>query len=144
MLSLPFEWDACQMPNNIMDSGFQSFRQQVMPVCEKKKVGIIGMKGVGGDALMVSKGAVTLEECYQYFLSQPVSVQVVGLSSLDDLNRALQMARTFKPMAPTELTAIQKRIKEVMGDGRYELFKSSKKYDSAYHRQQHGFETQGV
>jgi hypothetical protein len=32
-----------------------------------------------------------------------------------------------------------------MGDGRYELFKTSKQFDSGYHRQQHGFDlTRGV
>jgi hypothetical protein len=31
-----------------------------------------------------------------------------------------------------------------MGDGRFELFKTSKRFDSAYHREQHGFATEGV
>jgi predicted aldo/keto reductase-like oxidoreductase len=144
MLALPFAWDAAQMPNNIMDSGFASFRREAMPVCLKKNVGIVGMKGCGGDGRMLREGGVTVEECYRYFLSQPVSVQVVGLNSVDELQRALSIARTFKPVSDAELSTISKRVRDVMGDGRFELFKTSKRFDSAYHRQQHGFATEGV
>jgi uncharacterized protein len=144
MLAKNFEWDACQMPNNVMDAEFHSFREGAMPVCLKQKVGIIGMKGCGGDGKMLKSGAVTVEECYRYCLSQPVSVQVVGLNSLDELKTALQIGRTFKPYTPAEMQTLMTRLKDVMGDGRYELFKSSKQFDSAYHREQHGFAVQGV
>jgi len=142
MLARPFEWDTAQMPNNVMDAGFVSFREQVMPVCLKKKVGIIGMKGCGGEGLMIAKGAVTLEECYRYFFSQPVSVQVVGLSSTEQLQAALRMARGHQPLTSAEQKALMARVREVQGDGRYELFKTSQRYDSGYHRAQHGFDVQ--
>ncbi len=144
MLSKPFEWDTAQMPNNVMDSGFLSFREEVMPVCLKKKVGIIGMKGCGGDGRMLKQVGLTVEECYRYFLNQPVSVQVVGLSTMEMLNEAVRIARDLKPMTTAETQALMTKIKDVQGDGRFELFKSSKRFDSAYHRTQHGFETQGV
>ena len=144
MLARNFAWDAAQMPNNVMDAGFLSFLEEVMPVCLKQKVGIIGMKGCGGDGVMIAKGAVTLEECYRYFLSQPVSVQVVGLTSLEQLKDAIRIARSFQPLGDAEKKALMARVREVQGDGRFELFKTSKRFDSGYHRQQHGFETGGV
>jgi uncharacterized protein len=115
-----------------------------MPVCLKKNVGIIGMKGCGGDGKMLQSGVVTVDECYRYFLSQPVSVQVVGLNSLEELKTALRIARSFQPMTAAETQVLVSRVKDVMSDGRYELFKTSKRFDSAYHRTQHGFDTQGV
>lgn len=144
LLRLDFAWDACQMPNNVMDSGFESFRQQTMPFCLERGIGIIGMKGCGGDGRMVRDGHVTLEQAYRYFLSQPVSVQVVGLSNLEELNTAIRFGREFKPLTDAEMREITQRIRPVMSDGRYELFKSSKRYDSGFHRKQHGFDTQGV
>jgi predicted aldo/keto reductase-like oxidoreductase len=143
MLSRRFDWDTAQMPNNVMDAGFESFSQEVMPVCLRKNVGVIGMKGCGGDGRMIDAGIVTLEECYRYCLSQPVAVQVVGLSNLEMLNTALRLGREFKPLSAAGSAALQAKVKEVQGDGRYELFKSSKRYDSAFHRQQHGFDVQG-
>ncbi len=144
MLGLQFNWDTVQMPNNIMDAGFLSFREEVMPMCLQRRIGIIGMKGCGGDGLMLQKGGLTVEECYRYCLSQPVSVQVVGIGSLDHLKEAIRIGRDFKPLTPEEKQALMSRVREAQGDGRYELFKTSKRFDSGYHRTQHGFETQGV
>jgi uncharacterized protein len=141
MLAQKFPWDACQMPNNVMDAEFLSFREEVMPVCLKRSVGIVGMKGCGGDGRMMTEGGVTLEECYQYFLSQPVAVQVVGLGSMEHLQNAVRMARAFKPLTPAERSTLLSRVRKVSGDGRYELFKSSQRFDSGHHRKQHGFAT---
>jgi aryl-alcohol dehydrogenase-like predicted oxidoreductase len=144
MLALNVEWDACQMPNNVMDSGFLSFRHETMPICLNKNVGIIGMKGCGGDGRMIAAGLVTLEECYRYCLSQPVSTQVVGLTTMEMLEAALKLGRTFRPLSQDEHRVLITRLREPRGDGRYELFKTSKRYDSGYHRTQHGFDAQGV
>jgi uncharacterized protein len=124
-----------------MDAEFLSFREEVMPVCLKRGVGIVGMKGCGGDGRMMTEGGVTLEECYQYFLSQPVAVQVVGLGSMEHLQNAVRMARSFKPLTPAERSTLLSRVRKVSGDGRYELFKSSQRFDSGHHRKQHGFAT---
>jgi hypothetical protein len=107
-------------------------------------MGIVGMKGLGGDARVVQSGLLTVEECYRYCLSQPVSVQVVGLTSVEMLKDAIRMGRAFRPLTGAEAAELQKKVKDVQGDGRYELFKTSKRYDSGYHRTQHGFEVTGA
>jgi predicted aldo/keto reductase-like oxidoreductase len=139
MLALKFNWDACQMPNNVMDYSFESFRHEVMPECARKGVGVIGMKGCGGDGRMLADGHVTVEECYRYALSQPIATQVVGIANMADLERAIKIAREFKPLTAPELQALSSRLKIVAGDGRYEHFKTTQRYDAAHHRRQHGF-----
>ncbi len=139
MLSLDFPWDACQMPINVMDHGFESFRHEFVPECAKRGVGVIGMKGCGGDARMLVDGVVTVEECYRYFLSQPISVQVVGLASMEHLNKAIEIGRTFKPMTDVEFRTLSSRLQNVAGDGRYEQFKTTQRFDAGHHRRQHGF-----
>lgn len=141
VLAKPFVWDTSQMPNNVMDAKFLSFRERVMPVCLKKNVGVIGMKGCGGDGLMLTKGGLTVEECYRYCLSQPVSVQVVGLAAMDHLAEAVRIGRSFQPMTTAESRSLMERVAGIQGDGRFELFKTTNRYESAYHRAQHGFET---
>ena len=139
MLALNFPWDACQMPINVMDNSFESFRHEVVPECVKRGVGVIGMKGCGGDGRILTENVASLEECYRYFLSQPISVQVVGLASMEHLNKALEIARGFKPMSDAELKTLSSRLKGVAGDGRYEHFKTTQRFDAGYHRKQHGF-----
>jgi hypothetical protein len=97
------------------------------------------MKGCGGDGRILTENVATVEECYRYFLSQPISVQVVGLASMEHLNKALEIARSFKPMTETEQKTLSSRLKTVSGDGRYEHFKTTQRFDAGYHRKQHGF-----
>jgi hypothetical protein len=60
------------------------------------------------------------------------------------LKEAVRIARNFQPITSAEKKALMTQVRDVQGDGRYELFKTSKRYDSTYHRLQHGFEAQGV
>lgn len=140
ILALDFAWDAVQMPINVMDDRFLSFRRETVPGCLSKGVGVVGMKGCGGDGKMLEAGLVTVEECYRYCLSQPVATQVVGLAEMDHLREAIRIGRSFKPMSEGEMSALMAKVREPQGDGRFELFKTSQRFDSGYHRQQHGFE----
>jgi hypothetical protein len=42
-------------------------------------------------------------------------------------------------MSAAEQAALRDRVRDVAGDGRYELFKSTVTFDGPYHRKQHGF-----
>src|SRR5437870_802881 len=86
MLSKPHDWDTAQMPINIMDAHYRSFQNEVVPVCLKKRVGVIGMKGLAGggtEGRLPTKAGLTVDECYRYSLSLPVSAQVMGIISMD-------------------------------------------------------------
>ncbi len=64
MLAKPFDWEACQFPVNALDVHYRSFQKQVLPVCLKKKVGAIGMKGFGGANGMARDAGLTAEEAF--------------------------------------------------------------------------------
>ena len=59
-------------------------------------------------------GGLTVEECYRYFLSQPVSVQVVGLASLDHLKTAVRIARDLNDQLGQQITALRMTL-ETLG-----------------------------
>jgi hypothetical protein len=42
-------------------------------------------------------------------------------------------------MDAAELNALLQRVRAVSGDGRYELFKTTQRFDGPLHRKQHGF-----
>ena len=141
MLGKPHDWDTAQMPINVMDAHYRSFQKEVVPECLRRNVGVIGMKGYGGShprGIMEASG-LTVQECYRYALSQPVSSQVVGLTTLEHLKQATALARGFQPLTDAEKASLVARVKDVAGDGRFELFKSSQSFDGPYHRKQHGF-----
>ncbi|MEZ5352332.1 MAG: aldo/keto reductase [Bryobacteraceae bacterium] len=144
MLGKPHAWDTAQMPINVCDAFYRSFQKQVVPVCLKKDVGVIGMKGLAGGATqgrLIEELGLTADQCYRYSLSIPVTTQVVGITSMRQLQDDVKMARNFKPMSNSEMEALRNRVKDVAGDGRHEMFKSTKFYDGPHHRKQHGFAT---
>jgi aryl-alcohol dehydrogenase-like predicted oxidoreductase len=144
MLNKPHQWDSAQMPINVMDAHYRSFQREVIPVCMKKGVGVIGMKGLAGgfpDGRLLTSVGLTVEECYRYALSLPVATQVVGVTSMAQLKQDVAMARNFRAMTTSEKDALHARVRAEAGDGRHELFKSTKNYDGPYHRKQHGFDT---
>jgi aryl-alcohol dehydrogenase-like predicted oxidoreductase len=140
MLAKPHDWDAALMPVNALDAHYRSFQKEVIPVCLQKNVGVIGMKGFGGGNGIASGAGLTAAEAYRYALSLPVASQVVGMTSLEQLQQNVALARDFKPMSDSEKTALVNRVRDVAGDGRYELFKSSQTFDGPHHRKQHGFQ----
>ena len=143
MLGKPHEWDAAQMPINIMDAQYRSFQGEVVPECLKKRVGVIGMKGLAGgypEGRLPSKAGLTVADCYRFCLSQPVATQVIGVTSMAQLKETVAIARAFRPMTSQENSALLARTREEATDGRHELFKSSKAFDSPHHRKQHGFD----
>lgn len=140
MLDKPYQWATAQMPINVCDYYFRSFLHGVIPRCLQQRTAVLGMKSLAGGALAkLEASQLTPTECLRFALSQPLSSLVVGLRNDRDLNQALNAARDFKPLSPEEQQQILDKVKEVAGDGRHELFKTSKNYDGPYHRQQHGF-----
>ncbi len=143
MLGKPHAWDSAQMPSNVCDAHYRSFQRQVMPACLKANVGVIGMKGLGGgnkEGRLIEKLGLSAEQCYRYSLSLPIATQVMGITTMEQLKADVKLAREFKPMTAAEMEALRARVKDEAGDGRHELFKSSKVYDGPHHRKQHGFD----
>lgn len=142
MLAKPHPWDTAQMPINVMDAHYRSFQKEVVPVCLKKNVGVIGMKGLAGghpQGRLIEKMGLTADECYRFCLSLPVASQVVGITTMAQLKQDVALARAFKPMPDAEKNALISKVKDSAGDGRHELFKSAKDFDGPHHRKQHDF-----
>ena len=143
MLAKPYDWDSAQMPINLLDRYYRSFQQEVVPVCLKKNVGVIGMKGLAGggtEGRLIEKLGMRAVDCYRYCLSLPVTTQVVGITTMAQLKTDVEMARNFKPMPAAERDALLSKVRDEASDGRHELFKSAKTYDGPHHRKQHGFD----
>lgn len=142
MLTHGFPFDTVQMPLNPFDATFRSFEQQVLAEANRQGLAAFGMKSLGGSGEMVKKGAITAEEGLRYAMSLPVSVTISGMDSPEVLHQNLNVARGFRAMAKNELQALRERCKDDAADGRYELFKTTKKYDGNEGRKVHGFPPQ--
>lgn len=139
MLAHDYPFDTCQLPLNCFDASFRSFERQVLPELNKRGIAAIGMKSLGGGGEPVKKGVITATEALRYAMSLPVATTVSGIDSLQVLRQNLSIAKNFKPMSGEEMQALRTRYARYAADGRFELYKTSKKYDGKSGREQHGF-----
>ncbi len=123
-----FHFDTVQMPINVMDAHFRSFTKEVMPVALKQGIGVLAMKTFGSSFILNSKTVEPIEALH-YGLTQPVSVVITGIDSPQILDQALTAAKTFKPLSETQVTALLARTKDAASEGRFELFKTSSRFD---------------
>jgi uncharacterized protein len=141
MLSHDFPFDTVQMPLNCLDATFRSFEQRVLPEARKRGIAVLGMKSMGGSGEIIIHGVVTPEEALKYAMSLPVASTISGVDSMQVLEQNLAIARGFQPLSENQMEAIRNQAKLYAADGRFELFKTTKKYDGNVGRQQHHFPT---
>jgi uncharacterized protein len=141
MLSKPYPWTSVQMPLNVMDAHYRSFQHEVLPELVRRGIAPLGMKSLGGAGKIVSEAGVPVEDALRYVFSLPIATLVSGIDSERVLEQNLKIVRNFKPLSEEERRRVEMSTLKVAGDGRFELFKSSKIYDGAVHRKQHGFDT---
>ncbi len=139
MLDTKFPFDAVQMPINPFDSTFMSFEQKVLPRLNQHGIAPLAMKPIGGHGEPVQHGIFTAEELLRYSMSMPVATTISGVSDFGILEQNLKIAQNFMPMSATELQGLRDRAKKYAGDGHYELYKTSIKFDNPEARIAHSF-----
>ena len=130
-----FNFDAVQMPLNVMDAHYESFGKKVLPELVKNDIGVLGMKPMGDHIILESK-TVTPVECLHYAMNLPTSVVITGCDSIQILTQALAAARSFRPMDSDEVAALLAKTAQAAQSGKYELYKTSHNFDGTYQNPQ--------
>jgi uncharacterized protein len=139
MLNRGFHFDTVQMPINPFDPSYRSFERNVLPVAVQKGMAVLSMKSMSGSGESIVNGALTPTEALSYAMSVPgVSTTISGMDSMAVLNQNLEILRNFQPLSEKQMDALREHGRQFR-DGRYELFKSTIKYDGDLGRQQHDF-----
>lgn len=130
-----FTFDTVQMPLNVMDPHYESFAKLVLPVLVKERIGVLGMKPMGGGIILRS-GTVTPIECLHYAMNLPTSVVITGCDSLTVLQQALEAARSFRPMSKSQVSAILAKTAQAGATGHYEVYKTTHHFDATHYNPQ--------
>ena len=135
MLNMPFEWDAVQMPLNIMDAHFNSFQKRVLAVANERNIAALGMKSlVGNFDRISSKIKVNAELCRRYSLSLPVSTLICGMQTPDEMRMMIDIARDFKPLTDEKINELLDMAEVTAKTGEAEFYKfEGKGYGCSYH-----------
>jgi aryl-alcohol dehydrogenase-like predicted oxidoreductase len=124
-----FEFDTVQMPLNVMDAHYRSFEKLVLPELVAQRIGVLGMKPIA-NGIILKSNTVTAAECLRYALNLPTSVVITGCDSMEVLEQALEVARTFRPMAEADVEALLARTAKAASTGEFEPFKTTSIFDA--------------
>jgi hypothetical protein len=100
----------------------------VVPKLVEQGTAVLGMKPMASGAIPQNNIATAIE-CLHYALSLPTSVVINGCDSLERLDQALEASRTFKPLTKPQLAALIAKTREAALSGKFELFKTSSRFD---------------
>ena len=126
MMERGFPWDTIQFPVNIFDWNYRSFQKIAIPKAAEKGIAVIGMKSLGGTPGALPKtGAVTVEECIRYSMSQPIASLCSGIDDMDKLRQNLSIAKNFTPMTEEEMNVVREKAKVASEKGAHERYKTA-------------------
>ncbi len=140
MIDMGYAWDSVQFPINAFDAQFRSFQEIVLPEALRRGIAVLGMKPLNGDGAPFHKGDVKLtpEQALRYAMSVPgVTTTITGMESLTVLRQNLAIAKGFTPLKNGEMQELVTAVQPFAGDGRFEVYKTSLRYDDIVTRQMH-------
>ncbi|MBI1390472.1 MAG: twin-arginine translocation signal domain-containing protein [bacterium] len=137
MLSHDYEWDAVQMPLNVLDAQFRSFAHEVLPILQFRGIAPLAMKTMGGGNVLRSKTA-SPEECLRYAMSLPVATVISGMQNRELLHQNVAIAKQFQPLGENDKEILLAKTREAALTGEFEPFKTTTGYDGPIGRKLHG------
>jgi uncharacterized protein len=124
-----FQFDAVQMPLNVMDAHFRSFGHLVLPYLVQNGIAPLAMKTFGDGVILKSDAPIKPLEYLHFSLNLPVSVVITGIQNQRDLDQAFEAVKTFRPMDKATVAELLGRSRAYALEGKYELFKTSATFD---------------
>jgi len=137
MLDQGFPWDTVLMPVNVLDAHYDSFINEIIPICKAQGIAMIGMKSFADGWLFKSGCDITPQEALRYAMSQDISCLLSGMESMERVEQGLAAARGFQPMSAAETAAILARSQPYALTGEWEPFKTSRNYEGPEGRNFH-------
>lgn len=102
-----FPFDAVLMSINPADRHRLSFIDGLLPLANKKEMGVIGMKIPARGRLFRQGGITQIKDSMYYVLSQPVSTVIIGCDTVAQLEENIALATTFAPISKGEQTRLE-------------------------------------
>ncbi len=97
-----YDFDTVLLPVNPAEPAFESFLDNVIPLANRKGLGIIGMKVYFRGFAAKIPGFKGMEPYLRFALSQPISAVVIGCDNVDQLEENVNMVRSFKSLSKEE------------------------------------------
>lgn len=100
-----YPFDSALVPLSALDHHMYSFLHEFVPEANHKGIAIIGMK-----VMALGKLVPWYENALRYTLGLPISTTIVGMESMEQLERNLEIATRFEPLTEVEQLEFFKEI----------------------------------
>lgn len=127
MLEKAKDLAACQMPVNLVDPGYESFIENVLPTLVRRNMGVLAMKTLSGGGFFPGRKArplapprpipdrVGVGEALAFVWSLPVSVIITGADEPAQLSEKIALARDFKKLDARARDALIAKVADLAG-----------------------------
>jgi aryl-alcohol dehydrogenase-like predicted oxidoreductase len=112
-----FDFDTILMALNAADSLRLPFQEELLPLANKKKMGVIGMKIPARDRLFKAGAVNTMKDAMGYVLTLPVSTVIIGCKTVEQLEENVAIAKAFSPLPAAEMARIEGLAANNVGEG---------------------------
>ena len=102
-----YRFDCVLMALNAADPHYNSFRNILLPEAVERDMGIIAMKVTARGRIFDDGCLTSMGQDLTYVLSLPVSTTIVGISTLEELEEDVAIARRFEALSTEEMQSIE-------------------------------------
>jgi aryl-alcohol dehydrogenase-like predicted oxidoreductase len=92
-----FPFDSVLVAVSVLDHFIHSFAEEFLPIANARGVAVIGMKVLGLGTL-----AHVYDRALRYTFSLPISTAIVGMETMQQLQKNLAVAESFVPLSDVE------------------------------------------
>ena len=114
-----YDFDVLLMPLNPGEMHDDSFGINVLPVALQKNMGVVAMKLASYGRLFRSDGIRNMNESFTYVLNCPVNTAVIGISSMNELEENVEIAKKCRPLQSREMEKMEARAKPYQRDANF-------------------------
>ncbi len=111
-----FDFDTILMALNPADKHHLPFVSTILPLANRKGMGVIGMKIPARDRLFRPDGITSIKGPMTYVLSLPVSTVIIGCKTVRQLEENVEIAKSFAPLPAAEMAKLEEITRTYVGD----------------------------
>jgi aryl-alcohol dehydrogenase-like predicted oxidoreductase len=101
-----FDFDTILMALNPADPHHLPFATELLPLANRKQMGVIAMKIPARGRMFRDDGVTSMSDAMNWVLTHPVSTVIVGCDTVAQLEENVQIATDFELLGPRQLDRI--------------------------------------
>lgn len=101
-----YDFDTVLMALNAADPHYLPFADELLPLANRKNMGVIGMKIPARGRIFRDGGLTSMREAMHWVLTQPVSTVIIGCDDVAQLEENIAIASDFQPLNGGQMARI--------------------------------------